>query len=307
MRVLLAGATGAIGRPLTRALVAAGHEVLALARSEQTARAAAGLGAQSVRADAMDREGLLRAVAGVRADAVIHQLTALTKPKRTLDANDPSTLLRTVGTAHLLEAAEVVGAHRFLTQSMALGYGYTDHGDRVLTEADPFAVAHGNAADPVIAGLDSTESQVFGNPRVEGIALRYGLFYGPGTWFDPTLGARPTPVPWRGGGTVSWIHVHDAATATVAALEHATPGHAYNVVDDSPATWLDLATAARPAARPIRLPGALLRRMVPYFGPLMLDTTLRASNAKARADLGWAPTYPTYREGMAAGASAVRS
>ncbi|MFE6863862.1 NAD-dependent epimerase/dehydratase family protein [Nocardia sp. NPDC057668] len=300
MRVLLAGATGAIGRPLTRALVAGGHEVLALARSEQTAGAAAVLGARAVRADAMDRDGLLRALAGVRADAVIHELTALTKPKRILDANDPSTLLRTVGTANLLEAAEVVGAQRFLTQSMALGYGYTDHGDRLLTEQDEFAIAHGNAADPVIEGLRSTEHQTFAAPHVAGIALRYGLFYGPGTWFDPAPGSRPTPVPWRGGGTVSWIHVHDAAAATVAALEHGSPGHAYNVVDDTPATWLEVAAAARPAAHPVRIPAPWLRRMVPYFGPLMLDTTLRADNTKSRIALAWTPTYPSYREGMAA-------
>ncbi|MBL1074444.1 NAD(P)-dependent oxidoreductase [Nocardia sp. 2] len=299
MRVLLAGATGAIGRPLTRALIANGHEVLAVARRAETAQAATALGAEVVRADAMDRDGLLRALDGLRADAVIHELTALTAPKRTLDENDPSTLLRTRGTANLLAAAEILGAGRFLTQSMALGYGYTDHGDRVRDESDPFAVRNGNVADFVIDGLRSTEEQAFAAGHVDGIALRYGLFYGPGTWFDATPGSRPTPVPWNGGGLVPWIHVADAAAATVAALERGSGGQAYNIVDDRPARWGEVAAAAR-GGRAVRLPGRALRLMVPYFGPLMVDTVLRVSNTRARRELGWTPGYPSYREGLAA-------
>lgn len=280
MKVLLAGATGAVGRPLTKALIAGGHEVLALARSEDSARAVVAQGAKAVRADAMDRDGLLRALDGLSADAVIHELTALAKPRRTLDADDPSTALRVRGTAHLLEAAEVLGAERFLTQSMALGYGYTDHGDRVLTEDDPFGVKHGGVADFVIDGLVSTEEQTL---AAGGIALRYGLFYGPGTWLDPA--ARRLPVPWDGGGVMAWIHVDDAASATVAALERGTAGRPYNVVDGHPATWGEKAGGRR-------LPGWMIRLMVPYLGALMIDTSIRVSNARAVAELGWSPAYP---------------
>ncbi|GAA3123538.1 NAD-dependent epimerase/dehydratase family protein [Streptomyces rectiviolaceus] len=293
MRVLLAGATGAIGRPLTRALIASGHHVLALSRSEESASAVRGLGAEPVRADALDRDELLGAVAGLRADGVIHQLTSLRKPRRTLDANDPSNLLRTRGTAHLLEAARALGARRFLTQSMVLGHGYADHGSRTFTEDDDFGVKQGNVADFIIDGLRSTEGQVFGSGHLDGIALRYGVFHGPGTWFDPTPGSRPTPVPRDGGGSVPWIHVDDAAAATVAALERGRGGEAYTVVEDLPATWGEVATATAAArgGRAPRLPSWLLRRMVPYLGVLMADTTLRASHAKAVRELGWRPAH----------------
>lgn len=291
MRVLIAGATGAIGRPLTQALTAAGHRVLGLARSESAAQVIEGMGGTAVRADAMDRDGLLRAVDGMSADAVIHQLTALAKPTRTLEENDPGTALRKRGTAHLLEAAAVLGAERILTQSMVTGYGYLDHGQKVLTEDDPFGVTTGSVADIVVGGLVSTEEQVLG---VGGIALRYGLFYGPGTWFDPTPGARGLPVPRNGGGVVSWIHVADAAAATLAALERGRAGQAYNIVDDSPRTWGAVAAAMAQArgGRALRLPGRLLRLAVPYVGALMLDTTVRVSHDKATGELGWNPAHP---------------
>ncbi|MET9347052.1 NAD-dependent epimerase/dehydratase family protein [Streptomyces termitum] len=299
MRVLLAGATGAIGRPLVRALVRDGHEVLGLARSEGSAAAVRALGGTPVRADALDREGLLRAVDGLSADAVVHQLTALRTPRRTLTADDPSNVLRDLGTVHLLEAAGVLGAGRFVTQSLVLGHGYRDHGDRVLTEEDPFGVRAGTVADHVVTGLVAAEERLFAADHVAGIALRYGIFYGPGTWFDPTPGSRTVPVPLGGGGTVPWLHVDDAAGATVAALERGRAGEAYTVTDDRPATWGELA-AARPGRR-LLLPAPLLRLAVPYLGCLMLDTHLRASHAKATHDLGWTPRHPDHRSGMRAG------
>lgn len=291
MRVLLAGATGAIGRPLTLALLTAGHEVLGLARGDRAAAAVRKLGAQPLIADAMDRGALLRAVDGISADAVIHELTALAKPRRTLDEDDPSTALRVTGTANLLAAARVLGARRFLTQSMVTGYGYRDHGDRLLTESDPFGVRTGGVADHVITGLIATESQTM---AAGGIALRYGLLYGPGTWFDQAPGGpRMLPVPMGGGGVMSWIHVTDAAAATVAALENGQSGQAYNVVDGTPATWGEVASAVARArgGRATRLPGRLLRLAVPYAGALMIDTSLRASNEKATRDLAWRPRH----------------
>ncbi|MFF9147865.1 NAD-dependent epimerase/dehydratase family protein [Streptomyces sp. NPDC014861] len=297
MRILLAGATGAIGRPLTRALVRDGHEVLALARSDGSAEAVRALGASPVRADALDREGLLRALDGMSADAVVHQLTALKAPKLRLTADDPSNVLRERGTAHLLEAAGVLGAARFVTQSLVLGYGYRDRGERPVTEEDPFGVRSGTVADHVITGLVEAEGRLFAADHVAGTALRYGVFYGPGTWFDPTPGSRPFPVPMNGGGTMSWVHVEDAAEATVAALERGRAGEAYNIVDDRPSTWGELA-AARGSR--LRLPGGLLRLAVPYLGALMLDTRLRVSHAKATRELGWSPRYADHRAGMRA-------
>ncbi|MGW4895803.1 NAD-dependent epimerase/dehydratase family protein [Kitasatospora sp. NPDC004240] len=291
MRVLLAGATGAIGRPLTRALVREGHHVLAPARTGAAAAIVRELGAEPVRADVLDRDALLRALDGRRADAVVHQLTALKAPRRTLTADDPSNVLRGLGSAHLLEAAGVLGAERFVTQSLALGYGYRDHGDRVLTERDPFGVRGGNVADHVITGLLDAEEQLFAARHVAGTALRYGVFHGPGTWFDPASGSRPLPVPVGGGGVVPVVHVEDAAEATVAALEHSRAGRAYNIVDDRPAGWGELATAR--GGRQLRLPGWALRLMVPYLGALMLDTRLRVSNALAAEELGWTPRHPS--------------
>lgn len=298
MRVLLAGATGAIGRPLTRALVRGGHEVLALARTDGSAAAVRALGAEPVRADALDRDGLLRSLDGLAADAVIHQLTALKAPKLTLTADDPSNVLRARGTANLLEAAGALGAGRFLTQSLVLGYGYRDHGDRFLTEEDPFGVRGGTVADHVITGLLEAEGRLFAAGHVAGTALRYGVFYGPGTWFDPTPGSRATPVPLGGGGVVPWVHVEDAAEATVAALTRGRAGEAYNIVDDRPSHWGELAAAR--GGRRLLLPGWALRLMVPYLGALMLDTRLRVSHAKATRELGWTPRYPDHPAGMRA-------
>lgn len=290
MKVFVAGATGAIGRPLTRALIGAGHEVLGLARGAASAQTVRELGATPVLGDAMDRDALLRAVEGLSADAVVAQLTALSKPKRTLDERDPSTALRKTGTANLLAAAEILGATRLLTQSMALGYGYRDHGDRVLTEDDPFGEPAGNLADHVLDGLNAAEGQM---RPVGGIALRYGLFCGPGTWFDATAAGRSIPIPSSGGGVVPWIHTEDAAAGTVAALERGTPGAAYNLVDDAPATWGEMgdAVVAAGGRRPLRLPGRLLRLAVPYLGALMIDTHMRVSHDKAARELGWRPEH----------------
>ncbi|WP_224282163.1 NAD(P)-dependent oxidoreductase [Streptomyces sp. LS1784] len=305
MRVLLAGATGAIGAPLTRVLIGAGHQVLALARSEHSAQAVLAAGCTPVRADALDREGLLRAVDGLAADAVVHQLTALRTPSRRVAADNPTNVLRVRGSANLLAAARVVGAERFLTQSLVLGYGYRDHGSRFLGEEAPFGVygtgPRATASDHVVTGLVEAEQRAFDAPHVAGIALRYGLFHGPGTWFDPTPGTRPMPVPLGGGGVVPWIHVEDAATATLAALEHGRAGEAYNLAGDHPASFGELATATRRGRPALRLPGWALRAAVPYLGELMLDTTLRVSNAKAARELHWTPRHPDPRAVPAAG------
>jgi nucleoside-diphosphate-sugar epimerase len=176
MKVLLAGASGALGVPLTRRLVQHGHEVLGLTHSPAGVRRLEALGATPVVADALDRDALLDAVDGLSADAVLHELTALRRAPTRHGGMALTDRLRTEGTTNLLAAAELLGARRFLTQSIIFGYGYRDHGDRVVTEDDPFGTPAGNAGDPHIRAMRSTEEQAFTAP--EGIALRYGLLYG---------------------------------------------------------------------------------------------------------------------------------
>src|SRR5262245_2716951 len=160
MRVLLAGASGAVGTPLTRQLIAAGHAVVGITRSQANAERLRNAGAEAVVADVMDRERLLAAVRGVRADAVIHQLTALSTRKMR-EAIRVTTALRTTGTAHMLAATRAVGAHRFLTQSIVFGYGYGDHGPHLITEDDPFAEPVSGPLAAGVAAIRSTEEQVF--------------------------------------------------------------------------------------------------------------------------------------------------
>ncbi len=301
MKVLLAGATGAIGVPLVRRLTMAGHEVVGITRTDAGAAMLWDLGASIVIADALDREGLLRALRDTRADAVVHQLTALKRmPLRHRDL-EVTNRLRVEGTANLLAAAGQVGARRFVTQSFFGGYGFHD-GSTVLTEQDVFAPP-GGKFDPAWQAMRSSERQVLEAPGIEGIALRYGGFYGPdsiSTMLD-SLRKRQLPVPRGGGAYASLIYIEDAAAATVAALERSAPGEIYNIVDDEPVRWGVLVNTLADAfgvPRPRRLPGALLRLAAPFLGTVMTRQSLRLSNAKAKAQLGWRPTVPTYREGI---------
>ncbi len=308
MRVLVAGATGAIGRPLVRALLGAGREVMGLSRSQAGSHELTRLGAEPIGADAMDRDGLLRAIEGKRADAVIHQATALKNARLTERRlrNDPTTALRIKGTGNLLAAARLLGARRFLTQSLVLGYGYVDHRARMLTEEDPFGKSRGSLVDPVVAGLLSTEEQTLNTDGIDGIALRYGIFYGPGTFSDlfvDLLRKRRLFLPPGEGGTACWIHVRDAAAATMAALERGRAGQAYNIVDDEPVTWRSFVTAlaeANGTPRPLTVPGLVIRLVAPYVAALVMDTSMRVSHAKATRELGWTPTMPSYRDGIRA-------
>ncbi|MPZ82814.1 MAG: NAD-dependent epimerase/dehydratase family protein [Actinophytocola sp.] len=297
MRVILAGATGTIASELVPRLRAAGHTVLGLTRDPARLRVP---DVRPVVADVMDGDGLLAALDGVTADAVIHEATAITRTPtrhRDLYATDE---LREVGTRNLLRAAELVGATRFLTQSLFLGYGWGDHGPVTLTEEAPFAELTGGPFDRHLRALRSNEDQVRG---AGGIALRYGLFYGPEpSTFRMMAMARKRmlPVP-RPSATMHLIHIADAASATVAALERGGAGEAYNVVDDEPvdmADYIDAVAAAAGARRPLRIPGWFLHA-TPYLHSLLSGTRIRLSNDKARRELGWAPAYPGYRQGLA--------
>ncbi|WP_183657109.1 NAD-dependent epimerase/dehydratase family protein [Prauserella isguenensis] len=305
MRTVLAGATGAIGRHLVPQLLAAGHSVVGLTRCAHGATQLAAAGAEAVRTDVLDGEGLLRALAGRRADAVIHQATAIEGVPlrhRDLHATDR---LRDRGTTNLLRAAELVGAHRFLTQSFFLGYGYRDHGDASITEDTAFAEPTGHRAfDRHMDSMRSNEHQALNTAGIDGIALRYGMFYGPepATRRLATLVARrrlPVPHP---SGTTSLIHIHDAASATVAALERGHAGEAYNIVDDQPVDFGAYVAAIADhvhAPAPPTIPGWLLTP-VPYMHALMVATRISLSNAKAKRELDWTPHYPSYRDGLGA-------
>ncbi|WP_147918426.1 NAD-dependent epimerase/dehydratase family protein [Ruania zhangjianzhongii] len=304
MRVILAGATGAIGRPLLAALSTAGHQVHALIRNPAHWQLVEDLGATPVIADVMDQDSLLSAAEGLTADAVLHQATALRTAKRTLGPDDPTNALREAGTRHLLAMARAVGARRFVTQSLITGYGYRDHGERPLTENDPFGEPVGSVGDLVAAGCVATERQVFAADGIDGIALRYGMFYGPNAFSDMFAGLLRKHFPIRplgGAGSNCFIHVDDAAAATVAALARGRAGQAYNIVDDTPATWqefIDAVAEAHRTPRPLSVPGWVIRLMVPYLGCLLVDTRLRASHAKATEQLGWTPTIPDLRTGL---------
>jgi nucleoside-diphosphate-sugar epimerase len=301
MRVLLAGASGAIGTPLTRQLIAAGHQVIGITRSRANAERLRAAGAEPLVADVLDREKVLTAVRDVRADAVMHQMTALGSTK-IRNAMLGTNSLRTTGTTHLLEAARVVGAHRFLTQSIVLGYGYRDHGPHLITEDDPFAEPAPGRFGSAITALHSAEEQVFSADEMEGIGLRYGAFYGQDSVTNmivKLVRKRRLPVPSSGGGFVSFIYLEDAAAATVAALEKGRAGQAYNIVDDEPVRWvdyLDALAAELGARRPRRVPTWLLRA-IPYLHTIM-TTSMRVSNAKAKRELGWSPAVSTYRQGV---------
>lgn len=302
MRVLLAGASGAIGLPLVRALREARHEVTGIHRAAEGGRRLAAAGASPIRVDVLDRAALFRTLEGQTFDAVIAELTSLRKPPLRHRDMAVTNRLRTEGTANLAALAERCRARRFLTQSMVFGYGYRDFGERVLTESDPFGEPGRGRFSPHLAALRANEEQVLGANAVEGIALRYGAFYGPGPAGDTLVAAlRRRRLPgFRPAGVLPWVYIDDAAAATVAALERGRPATAYNVVDDEPVSMPELVTAvaaAIGAPRPWSLPAWTLAAM-PYL-QAMIRGGLRVANAQAKSQLGWTPASATYREGVA--------
>lgn len=302
MKVVLAGASGAIGLPLAKKLRERGHEIVALHRTE-AARAPLQLaGAAPTAVDVLDRARLLRALSGIHADAVISQLTAMKKPPMTHGDMALTNRLRTLGTANLLAAARQLGASRFVTQSMVFGYGYGDFAGRVLSETEQFGPAGRGRFDEHLTAMRSNEQQVLGADNLAGISLRYGLLYGPGASATITDGLRRRRLPVIHGGDVQpWVYLEDAVSATVAALERGSAGTAYNIADDEPVSFSDLLTAwavAIGAPSPRIIPAWLLTA-TPY-AKAMMTGGLRVSNAKAKAELDWLPGMPTYRDGLAA-------
>ena len=303
MRVFVAGATGAIGRRLVPQLVERGHEVVATTSRPERAEGLRALGATPEVLDGLDGAAVGEAVARARPDAVVHQMTSIGgKPDlRHFDRWFAKTNeLRTVGTRHLLAAAQAAGVQRFVAQSYT-GWTNERRGGTVKTEADPFDLEPAKQQRKALAAIRFVEEAVTAAP-LEGIVLRYGNFYGPGD-MDAMLamiGKRQFPLVGDGGGVWSWIHLDDAAAATVAALERGRPG-IYNVADDEPAPvseWLPYLAQTIGAKPPLRVP-AWLGRIAAGEVPVRWMTEGRgASNAKIKRELGWRPAYASWRDGF---------
>jgi nucleoside-diphosphate-sugar epimerase len=308
MRVFVAGATGAIGRQLVPRLVAAGHEVHGMTRSESKQELLFELGAVPVVADALDRDQVAEAVATARPDVIVHQLTALTGVERyTERAAEPTNRLRTEGTDHLLAAGQAVGVRRFVAQGVAAYGAYGRSGGPVKSEEDPLEVAPVRQMRETLAALRHLEESVLGARWTEGIVLRYGAFYGPGTSLASgeeqfeLVRKRKFPLVGDGAGVWSFIHVADAAEATLAAVEHGSHG-VYNVVDDDPAPvaeWLPALAQTLGAKQPMRMPRFVARLFAGEPGVVMMTEIRGASNEKAKRELRWRPAHPSWRQGFA--------
>jgi nucleoside-diphosphate-sugar epimerase len=308
MRIFVAGASGAVGQPLVRRLAEAGHEVVGMTRTPAKAARLRALGAEPVVADALDREAVIAAVVAARPDVVVHQLTAIATMKRNLDASFVLTnRLRTEGTDHLIEAARAAGARRFVAQSFA-PWSYKREGGQGKAEDAPLETDPPKHVKETLAAIRHLEAAVTGARDLEGIVLRYGGFYGPGTGLarDGDMAEMVVkgrfPVVGDGGGVWSLVHIEDAAAATVAAIERGRPG-VYNVADDEPAPvseWLPALAETLGGRRPRRMPGFLGRLLLGPAGYAMMTEIRGISNAKAKRELGWTPTYPTWRQGFAA-------
>lgn len=305
MKVFATGASGAIGKPLMRQLVGAGHEVTGTTRREERAEEIRAAGAKAVVCDVFDREALVAAVRDADPEVVVNQLTSLPddfNPKKIDYA--ATNRVREEGGGNLMAAALAAGARRYVTQSIA--FIYAPEGDWVKDEeARPFE----DAPPPFDEGeraMLAHERQVLGTEGIEGVVLRYGQFYGPGTYYASggsiarQVSKRMLPVIGPGTGMASFIHVEDAAGATVAALDHGAPG-IYNVTDDEPAPareWLPAYATALGAKPPRRVPTWLASlvggRMAVQFGVHLRG----ASNVKAKRELGWQPRYPSWRQGF---------
>jgi nucleoside-diphosphate-sugar epimerase len=306
MRIFLAGATGSVGQSLVPLLIDAGHEVTGMTRSKEKAERLRAAGAEPAIADGLDRDAVVAAVTAARPDAIVHQLTGLSGLANLRNFDRAFALtnrLRTEGTDHLLAGARAAGTSRFVAQSYG-GWPYARTGGPVKTEDDPLDPAPVRSMSESFAAIRYVEHATV---EAGGLALRYGGFYGPGTGLAPggeqlaAVRKRQFPIVGGGGGVWSFVHIHDAATAALAALERGAPG-VYNIVDDDPAPareWLPVLAAAAGAKPPRRIPRWLARLVAGEAIATMMTEIRGASNAKAKRELGWTPAYPTWREGFA--------
>jgi nucleoside-diphosphate-sugar epimerase len=306
-RVLIAGATGQIGELLTPALVAAGDEVYGLARSEASAEKVRELGATPVMGDALDRDAVDAAVAEARPDVIVHQLTAIPRkginPRKLGEAFAATTHLRREGTRNLVDAAERHGVGRVVAQSIA--FACRPEGPEILDESAPLHTDAPGDWGEIVGGVAALEEAVLGGSGFEGVVLRYGMLYGPDSPYSPDgnygqmVLKRRLPVVGDGAGRQPFIHLDDAVSATLIAIERGSG--VYNVVDDEPARaseWVPGLAEALGAKPPRRVP-AWLARLVGGPAAVRTMTTQRgASNARIKQELGWEPRYPDWRAGF---------
>jgi nucleoside-diphosphate-sugar epimerase len=301
MRVFVAGGSGVVGRRLVPQLVARGHQVTATTTRQASLGLLDQLGAEAVLMNGLDAASVGGAVAAARPDAVVHQMTAIAgKPDmKHMDRWFATTnRLRTEGTDHLLAAAEASGVSHFVAQSYASWNGLRE-GGWVKTEEDPLDLHSKTAAYPVMDAVRHLEAVVV---RAGGAVLRYGALYGPGATDDQVelVRRRQFPVVGRGSGHCSWVHLDDAASATVLALEQRAKG-VFNIVDDDPAPareWLPYLAVCAGAKPPMRVPRWLARLLAGEVAVTMMTEGRGFSNAKAKRELGWEPRYPSWRDGF---------
>jgi 2-alkyl-3-oxoalkanoate reductase len=304
MRVFVAGASGVIGRSLVPRLIAAGHEVTGMTRSEARAEDVRAAGAEAAVVDVFDADALRAAVERASAEVLVHELTSLPDriDFRKEDTYAATNRVRTEGTHNLMDAARAAGARRFVSQSIA--FAYRMDGEGLKTEDDALLDDAPGAFGSGVSALREMEEMVLAG---DGLVLRYGFFYGPGTYYgdDGTstedVRRRRLPIVGKGSGTFSFVHVDDAADATVAAVERGAPG-VYNIVDDEPAPmkeWVPVFAQAAGAKPPRRVP-VWLARFVAGKDVSNFAVDLRgASNEKAKRELGWQPAHPSWRSGFA--------
>ncbi|WP_407176610.1 NAD-dependent epimerase/dehydratase family protein [Bradyrhizobium sp. STM 3562] len=309
MRIFVAGATGAIGRELVPALASKGHQVTGLTRSPAKAETIRRMGGQPVVADALDAAAMMSALRAAEAEVVVHELTdlgALTDLRHFDRAFAVTNRLRTEGTDILLAAARAVGARLFVAQSFC-GWTFSRTGGAIKTEADQLDPNPPSELRGTLEAIRYLERTVTASSQPEGIVLRYGSFYGEDTGtlapaMVDQLRRRRMPIIGDGSGWWSFIHVADAAAATIAAIERGKPGQIYNVVDDEPAQmkdWLPTLAQIMGAKPPRHVPAWLGRLLAGEHMVAMMTQVRGGANDKARRELGWRPAYPSWREGFA--------
>jgi nucleoside-diphosphate-sugar epimerase len=306
MRVFVAGGTGVVGRRVTEQLVARGHRVTATTSTPANVEALRRLGADAVVMDGLDAASVGEAVAGAHPDTIVHQMTAISVAhggKPDIKHMDrwfaPTIRLRTEGTDHLFAAGQATGVSHFVAQSYASWNGIRE-GGWVKTEEDPLDPLTGTAAEKGMAAIRYLEDVVL---AAGGAALRFGALYGPGATDDQVdlLRKRQYPLVGSGAGHSSWLHLDDAAMATVLAVELKSTG-VYNIVDDEPAAaaeWLPYLASSAGAKPPMHFPTWLARPIAGDVAVIMMTEGRGFSNAKAKRELGWEPRYPSWRQGFA--------
>ncbi|MGA7434256.1 MAG: NAD(P)-dependent oxidoreductase [Solirubrobacterales bacterium] len=307
MKIFVAGAAGAIGNYLTPLLVQAGHDVVGTSRTASGLQRIKNLGADALLMDGLDRKSVSDAVTAASPDLIINQMTALSggiNPRRIEKSFSATNRLRAEGTDNLLAAAAAAGTRRFIAQSYT-GWPYARTGGPVKTETDPLDPDPPPALRPLLDAIRHLEDTVI---AAGGMVLRYGGFYGPGTGMAPggeqweMIKSRRMPIIGDGEGIWSFIQIEDAAKATKLAVDSYRAGEVFNIVDDDPApvkVWLPVAAESIGAKTPHRVPRWVGKLAAGEQTAVMMCEIRGASNEKAKRDLGWTPTHPSWREGIA--------